>query len=173
MSTLIVVGYDDSYKAAGVRSKLRKPPSEYLLGLLALRKGISTFLITLASLALVAGLTGCATSKEKQAAQQKENMLVAAGFKVITATTPSQQQMLKTLPAGRISAVRRYGQVYFVYPVHAQNLLYVGQNSQYLAYQQAAQVTTEDTLVKQEIESINRSMSSPGWEAPWGDWDAQ
>ena len=53
-------------------------------------KAISTFLVALVSLALVAGSTGCATSKDKQAAQQKEDMLKTAGFKVIPATTPDQ-----------------------------------------------------------------------------------
>src|SRR5260370_31899148 len=33
MSTLVVVGYDDPYKAEDVRLKLRKPQSEYLLDL--------------------------------------------------------------------------------------------------------------------------------------------
>ena len=149
MSTLVVVGYAD------------------------LMKHIAPRLIALVAVALVAGLTGCVTSKAKQISQQTENLLQAAGFKVIPASTPDQQQMLKTLPADRVSAIRRKGQVYFVYPVHARNLLYVGTNSQYLAYQQAAQVTLEDTLVNQEVESINRSVSSPGWEAPWGDWDSQ
>lgn len=125
------------------------------------------------SLALVVGLTGCATSKAKLTAQQREDMLKAAGFKVISTTTPDQQQLLKTLPADRVSAVRRRGDLYFVYPVVASNVLYVGRNPQYLAYQQAAQVSEEDALVKAEIESIHRSMTSPGWEAPWGDWDSQ
>ena len=98
---------------------------------------------------------------------------VASGFKIITATTPVQQQMLKTLPASRVSAVRRNGQIYFVYPVQARNVLYVGKNSQYLAYQQLAQQRQEAALVNQEVESINRSLASPRWEAPWGDWDAQ
>jgi hypothetical protein len=140
---------------------------------MTLMKIISTFLIALVSLALVAGSTGCATSKEKQAAQQKETMLVTAGFKVITATTSDQQQMLKTLPAGRVSAVRRMGQAYFVYPVHARNILYVGKNAQYLAYQQLAQQAHVEVLVQQEDQAIDRSLASPGWEAPWGDWDAQ
>ena len=136
-------------------------------------KRISILLSGLVSLALVAGSTGCATSKDKQAAQQKENMLQAAGFRTISATTPDQQQMLKTLPASRVSAVRRKGQLFFVYPVSARNILYVGNNSQYLAYQQRAQQRQEAALVNQEVESINRSLASPGWEAPWGDWDAQ
>ena len=136
-------------------------------------KNLSQFLVALAGLALVVGLEGCASPKQKAAAQQTENLLVAAGFRTIQATTTDQQQLLKTLPADRVSPVRRRGQVYFVYPVPARNLLYVGKNSQYLAYQQAAQVSKKDTLVKQEVESIDRSMSSPGWEAPWGDWDVQ
>jgi hypothetical protein len=134
---------------------------------------ITSLSIALTALILVATATSCATSKEKQAVQHKEEMLKAAGFKVIPATTPAQQQMLKTLPVDRVSAVRRRGEVYFVYPVLSRNVLYVGKNSQYLAYQQVAQLTTEDALVKQEIQSINRSMSSPGWEAPWGDWDVE
>ena len=135
-------------------------------------KSTTLLLVALAALAMASGVTGCATSKQKQTVQQKEDMLQAAGFKLIPATTPDQQQMLKTLPNDRISAVRRKGQVYFVFPARSQDALYVGQNAQYLAYQQAAQITKEDALVKQEVESINRSMSSPGWEAPWGDWDA-
>ena len=130
-------------------------------------------LMVLGAVALVALATGCATSKEKQAEQQTENMLLAAGFKAIPATTPDQQQQIKTLPAGRVSAVRRKGQAYFVYPVHARNILYVGKNAQYLAYLQLAQKAQVQVLVNQEDQAIDRSLTSPGWEAPWGDWDAQ
>ena len=133
----------------------------------------AVFLVAIVCVTLAVLPTGCATSKEKQASQQKEDMLVASGFKVISATTPGQQQMLKTLPTSRVSAVRRNGQVYFVYPDQARNILYVGKNSQYLAYQQRAQQRQEAILVNQEVEAINRSLTSPGWEAPWGDWDAQ
>jgi hypothetical protein len=138
-----------------------------------LMKTASGFLVSLAGLILLAGLVGCATSKGKLSTQQREAMLQAAGFKAVPATTPDQQQMLKTLPDDRVSAVRRRGEVYFVYPVLSQNVFYVGKNPQYLAYRQAAQLPTEDAMIKAEIESINRSMSSPGWEAPLGDWDAQ
>jgi hypothetical protein len=136
-------------------------------------KSITSLLLALVALAMASGVAGCATSKQQQGVQQKEDLLQAAGFKLIPATTPEQQQMLKTLPNTRVSAVRRKGQVYFVFPARSQAALYVGQNAQYVAYQQAGQIPTEDALVKQEIQSINRSMSSPGWEAPWGDWDTQ
>jgi len=166
MSTLVVVGYDHRDKSEEVRITPRAAKR------IPDMKRISIFLIGLVSVALVAGSTGCATSKDKEAAQQKEDILQAAGFKVIPAATPEQQQLVKTLPNDRVSALRRKGQVYFVFPVRSRDAFYVGNNSQYLTYQQAAQVSKKD-LVEQEIESINRSMSSPGWEAPWGEWDTQ
>ena len=93
-------------------------------------------------------------------------MLLAAGFKVIPATTPDQQQQLKTLPAGKVSAVRRKGQNYFVYPVHARNILYVGKNTQYLAYQQLAQKAQVQVLVNQEDQAIDRSWRPPAGRRP-------
>jgi hypothetical protein len=136
-------------------------------------RNILSLAFTLVVLTFVAALSGCATSKHKYAVAEKENMLQAAGFRILTASTPTQHQLIRTLPADRVSAVRRKGQIYFVYPVAAKDRLYVGSNSEYLAYQQAAQIPEEEALVKQEVESIDRSISSPGWEAPWGDWDAQ
>jgi hypothetical protein len=136
-------------------------------------KNFSRLLVALAGLVLAAGLVGCATSKENLATQQKENMLQATGFRVISATTPAQQQLLRTLPTDRLSAVRRKGEIYFVYPVPARNVLYVGRNAQYLAYEQRAQQPKEQEAIKWEIQSINRSATSSDWEAPWADWDAQ
>jgi hypothetical protein len=136
-------------------------------------RNLSRLLGPVASLALVACLIGCTTSKQKHAVQQKEQMLQTAGFKLKTATTADQRQMLEVLPADRVSAVRSRGEVYFVYPVRSRNAFYVGKNQQYLAYQQAAQATAEDAMVKAEMESIKRSMSGPGWEAPVGDWDTE
>jgi len=131
-------------------------------------------LMAIGAVALVALMTGCATSKEKQAVQQQRvNMLLASGFKAMPATTPGQQQQIKILPADRVSAVKRMGKVYFVFPDQAQNVLYVGNNNQYLKYQAQAQNAQEQIQVKYEMEAINRSQASPGWEAPWGDWDAQ
>ena len=136
-------------------------------------KNNAILLIAGVCLTLIALPTGCATSKQKQAVQQKEDMLLASGFKVIPATTPDQQQQMRTLPTDRVSAVRRNGQIYFVFPDRARNVLYVGNNNQYVQYQALAQNAQEQTQVKYEMEAINRSTVSPGWEAPWGDWDAQ
>ncbi len=88
---------------------------------------------------------------------QKETMLLAEGFKVIPATTPEQQRLLRTLPSDRVSVVRRAGKVYFVYPDAGKNALYVGDNDAYLAYEAHAQA---------------QGLESTDW-AAWGDWDAQ
>jgi len=48
----------------------------------------------LAGLALIAGLAGCASSKDKAAAHQKESMLQAAGFKVILRDVASNKEFV-------------------------------------------------------------------------------
>jgi hypothetical protein len=125
--------------------------------------------MALAGLVLVSGLAGCAT--EKPSAQDRETMLQAAGFRAVRATTPAQQQMLKTLPAERVSAVQRDGQVYFVYPIPGRKVLYLGRNTQYLAYQEFAAGSHEQALITQEMQAIDRFPSTPVWSAPIGDWD--
>ena len=129
-------------------------------------------LMIISAAALVALATGCATDKAQQRAQT-ESMLTASGFKMVPASSPVQQQMMNTLPAGRVSAVRRTEKVYFVYPDQARNVLFVGNNNQYLHYEGLAQNAHEQMLVKYEMERINNWAAPAGWEAAWGDWDAQ
>jgi hypothetical protein len=129
-------------------------------------------LMIISAAALVALATGCATDKAQQRAQT-ESMLTASGFKMVPASSPVQQQMMNTLPAGRVSAVRRMGKVYFVYPDQARNVLFVGNNNQYLQYEGLAQNAHEQMLVKYQMEAINNWVAPAGWEAAWGDWDAQ
>jgi hypothetical protein len=118
-------------------------------------------------------MVGCSTEAAKQRTQQTESMLFTAGFKVVPATTPIQQQEMHMLPPGRVSATNRGGKVYFVYPDRARGVLYVGKNSQYLAYEAQAQKPEEAAMVKQELEALKRAPQPAAWSAPWGDWDAQ
>jgi len=74
---------------------------------------------------------GCATSKGKQ----MESYLTAAGFKQLPATNATQERQVQMTPPGRLSLVKRKGQVYYVYPNRAKNLLFVGQKAQYENYQ--------------------------------------
>ena len=55
-----------------------------------------------------------------------ESQLVAAGFKVVAATTSEQQEHLQTLPPGKLTAWQRNGKHFWVYPDVAKKQLYVG-----------------------------------------------
>jgi hypothetical protein len=102
----------------------------------------------LAALALLAFAVGCATT------QQTENLLPAAGFKTVTASTPKQQQHLKTLKPGKITSVKRSGKTYFVFPDPAHNQLYVGGQAEYQKYQQLRlqQKLSNENLIAAEMD---------------------
>jgi len=118
-------------------------------------KASSVWLTGIGAAAVVAMAAGCVSVK---AVQQKETLLVSAGFKAIPAISPEQQQLMNTLPTDKLSAIRRMGKVYFVYPDPFRQVLYVGHNAEYLAYEQKAQ---------------EQGLESSAWETAWGDWDGQ
>ena len=80
-------------------------------------------------------LAACQTTG--QAGPQKEALLAQSGFKVITVTTPKQQQAVSGLAQGRCSAVKYNGKLYYVYPTGTKDRIYVGRQKQYNAYKQA------------------------------------
>ena len=137
-------------------------------------------LAVLGAVALTAMTPGCATSK----AYSTPSLLASSGFKIIPATTPDQQQQMKTLPAGKVSVVTRSGTAYYVYPDHAQNVLYVGRQAHYQAYQntldglrlaaedaQAARDSRGEALVNQQVD-VTSGYDTPGWGTGtgWGEW---
>lgn len=97
-----------------------------------LLKGLARCVLAL----LIALIAGCATSSQpsKQVVRM-ENRLTQCGFKMVTATTPDQEQHLQSLPPGKLSVLLRNGHRYYVFPDAARNTLYVGRTTQYLAYQ--------------------------------------
>ena len=69
--------------------------------------------ILLSSIAAGAALLfGCATT---QSTQNRENMLVACGFKVITPKTAAQQQKLHSLPPGKVTMIQKAGKTYYIF----------------------------------------------------------
>src|SRR5438874_9599131 len=86
--------------------------------------------------AVLALLLACQTTGTGQTAQ-KESLLSQSGFKVITVTTPKQQQAVSGLAQGRCSAVKYNGKLYYVYPTGAKDRIYVGRQKQFNAYKQA------------------------------------
>ena len=127
-------------------------------------KQILTSLKMLSAIALLAVAAGCAST------QSKENMLVAAGFKVITPKTATQEQKLKALPPDKVTLVQKSGKTYYVFPDAANNQAYVGGPKQYEAYRQ---LRLEKKLADEKLEAaeMNLEASTMDW-GGWGGWGA-
>ena len=102
-------------------------------------------------------VTGCSTT------QKTENLLSAAGFKAIPATTPQQQAHLKTLPAHKVTMVVRDGQTSYVYPDVPHQVLYVGQDAQYQEYQR---LRLQNQMAQDQVQAAEMN-AEPGW-GVWG-----
>ena len=89
------------------------------------------------AMTVLAVMTACQTTGS--AVAQKESLLAQSGFKVITVTTPKQQQAVSGLAQGRCSAVTYNGKLYYVYPTGTKDRIYVGRQKQYNAYKQSLQ----------------------------------
>ena len=95
-------------------------------------------LLTLTGIgAVLALLAACQTTGTTDVVAQKEALLTKSGFKVITVTTPTQQQAVSGLAQGRVTAVKYNGKVYYVFPTGTKDKIYVGRQKQFNAYKQA------------------------------------
>jgi hypothetical protein len=92
-------------------------------------------------IAVLGLMTACQTTPGTSASSlaQKEALLVQAGFKARSVTTPKQQQRVSALPAGKVSAVKYRGKLYYVYPTATKDRILVGNAAQYNAYRHALQ----------------------------------
>lgn len=91
----------------------------------------------MAALALMAACQTVATNNAELAASKKEFLLAQSGFKVITVTTPKQQQAINGLAQYRVSAVKYQGKLYYVFPTATKDKIYVGKQKQFDAYKKA------------------------------------
>ena len=96
---------------------------------------LTNILVTVLSLGLMLGCQSTAVGPS--GAPQKENLLVRAGFKAKTVTTPKQQQRVSALPAGKVSTVSYKGKLYYVYPTATKDRILVGNQAQYNTYKQS------------------------------------
>jgi hypothetical protein len=117
--------------------------------------------------ALFALAVGCATTTTST--QNRESMLVAAGFKTVTPKTAAQQQKLQKLPPGKVTMINRKGKTYYIFPDPARNLAYVGGPKQYQEYQQ---LRTEKKLAKEDLETAEMYQDSEMDWGGWGGWGA-
>jgi hypothetical protein len=111
---------------------------------------------------LIANLiTGCAA----HTTQQTENLLSAAGFNVVIASTPQQLQHLATLPPYKMMRIQRNGKDRYVYADPARKLIYVGG---LFAYDQYRDLRLSKNLAEQDLQDakFNAEIAS-GWDV-WG-----
>ena len=99
-------------------------------------KRLLSFIIAIEILGLI---TACQTTSTGGAASQKETLLLQAGFKPKTVTTPKQQERVSALPEGKVSAVKYKGRTYYVYPTATKDRILCGTQAQFNAYKQAVQ----------------------------------
>ncbi len=82
-------------------------------------------------------LAACQTTGTTDVMAQKEALLQQSGFKVITVTTPKQQQAVSQLTVGRVTAVKYNGKLYYVFPTATKDRIYVGKQAQFNRYKHA------------------------------------
>src|SRR6184192_536336 len=98
---------------------------------------LTSIVSTVAVVALITACQTVATNTAELAASKKEYLLTQSGFKVITVTTPKQQQAISGLTQYRVSAVKYNGKLYYVFPTATKDKIYVGRQRQFNAYKQA------------------------------------
>jgi hypothetical protein len=90
-----------------------------------------------AALTLIAACQTVTTNDAELAASKKEFLLAQSGFRVITVSTPKQQQAINGLAQYRVSAVHYNGKLYYVFPTAKKDKIYVGKQTQYNTYRKA------------------------------------
>ena len=114
-------------------------------------------------------LLGLAASCSSTQTQSKENLLIAAGFKLIVPHTAAQQQKLQALPADKVTLIQKDGKTYYVFPDAANNQAYVGGPKQYQAYRQ---LRLANKLANENLEAAEMNQdASMNW-GTWGGWGA-
>ena len=121
---------------------------------------VESMVSAVAILTVVAGCQTVATNQAELGASKKEFLLAQSGFKMITVTTPKQQQAINGLAQYRVSAVKYNGKLYYVFPTATKDKIYVGRQKQFDAYKSAlaAQQPSQQAQQQQQM-----AQGSPVW----------
>ena len=114
---------------------------------------LTTIAIAMATLALISACQTVATNDAELVASKKEFLLAQSGFRVITVTTPKQQQAINGLAQYRVSAVKYNGKLYYVFPTATKDKIYVGKQKKFDAYKRA--------LAGQQAQPGQQTMNPP------------
>ena len=106
-------------------------------------------------------LAGCAGHNT----QSTEDLLSAAGFNVVIATTPQQLKHLASLPPYKMMRIQRNGKDRYVYADPGRKLIYVGG---LFSYDRFRDMRLEKNVTEQELQDakFNAQIAS-GWDV-WG-----
>ena len=106
-------------------------------------------------------MAGCAGHN----AQTTEDLLSAAGFNVVIASTPQQLKHLATLPPYKMMRIERNGKDRYVYADPARKLIYVGG---LFSYDRFRDMRLAKNVTEQELQDakFNAEIAS-GWDV-WG-----
>ena len=127
-------------------------------------KQILTGFRVISASALLALVLGCASSTPTA---NQQNMLMAAGFTVITPKDTAQQQKLQSLPPGQLAMITKGGQTYYVFPDAANNRAFVGGPDQYQALVNYR--LSQHLAAEQLSTSTTYQDPSLGWDT-WNGW---
>jgi hypothetical protein len=142
-----------------------------------LMKHILTGFNLISAWALLALAVGCASTGTQTAStgtqtMSQQDLLIAAGFKVVTPKTAAQQQKLQSLPPGQVAMITKGGQTYYVFPDAANNRALVGGPKQYQSYQQyrlAQHLSAEQAATAQAYQDASMNWGGwGGWGVGWG-----
>ena len=117
---------------------------------------LTNIVSTAAVLTLIAA---CQTTGTTDVVAQKEALLQQSGFKVVTVTTPKQQQAVANLTMGRVSAVKYNGKLFYVYPTAQKDRIYVGRQKQYNAYKAALEAQLASHPAAQQVQPGQQVMN--------------
>ncbi|MBV8141830.1 MAG: hypothetical protein JO279_17865 [Verrucomicrobia bacterium] len=117
---------------------------------------------------LMAALAGCASFN----AQNKESLLIAAGFRTRTPSTARQQAMFNRMMPYQLERRVRNGKVLYAYADKDKNLVYIGGENEYQKYKQLAlqQSIAEDQLAAAQINE-DAALYDSDWGPYWGPWN--
>src|SRR5215467_7337700 len=132
-------------------------------------KPTTRFFLSSIAVGCAALLFSCAGTQS--ISQNRESMLVASGFKVITPKTAAQKQKLQNLPAGTVTMIKKGKKTYYVFPDPAHNQAYVGGPREYQAYQQ---LRADKKLAREDLQDAemyqDATMEWSLWEGGEGVW---
>ncbi|MFI5002298.1 MAG: hypothetical protein ACHQK9_20645 [Reyranellales bacterium] len=125
----------------------------------------------LAVLGMCAAVAGCVTTSQPTSTTviNKEDMMIASGFRFVPANTPQRQAAFRTLPPHKFTRQTRGDKTVYAYADPTICVcLYVGNPSNYAAYR--ARVFDQN-IANEQVTIANDYYYAPSWD--WSIWGTE